>query len=78
MDASMKWVGLDRSEPVRLDEQMTEMSLLLPVQQAEALSQAAQQRGVTMGRLVRELLQQACDAMCSPPFGGRLGNRIAD
>ncbi|MFO0866316.1 MAG: hypothetical protein U0744_17010 [Gemmataceae bacterium] len=77
MNAAMKLVTLDRVEPIRLDEQMTELSLLLPVQQAEALSQAAQLQGVSMGRLVRSLLQQAIDS-CRPSMGGRLGNLAAD
>jgi len=78
MKASMKLVSVEPVEPVRLDEQMTELSLLLPTQQAEALRQAAQLQGVSMGRLVRSLLQQAVASLGCTPFGGRMGNLAAD
>jgi len=78
MKASMKLISVEPVEPVRLDEQMTELSLLLPTQQAEALRQAAQLQGVSMGRLVRSLLQQAVGSLGCTPYGGRMGNLAAD
>ena len=79
MKAPMTLASTDRFEPVRLDDQMTELSLLLPMRQAQELSQAARQQGVSMGRFVRELLQQAVDSLGGCSLGGRrVGNPAAD
>jgi hypothetical protein len=44
---------------VRLDEEMAELSLLMPGWQAEELEQAAVSQGLTAGQLVRLLLKDA-------------------
>jgi hypothetical protein len=41
----------------RLDEEMAEVSLLLPVWQAAALERLARTRGLTVGHLLRLLIQ---------------------
>ena len=43
--------------PFRVDEEMTELSVLLPGWQAAELEEAAQAKGLTGGQLVRGLIR---------------------
>ncbi len=43
---------------MRLDEPITELPLLLPIQQAVHLEQSAHARGLTVGQLIRLLLKK--------------------
>ena len=48
------------SDAVRnLDEDMAELSLLVPAWQIQAVAEEAQQQGVSPGQFLRQLLQQA-------------------
>ena len=57
-----------RNEIRSLDEEMTELSLLLPDWQAQSLEAVARSEGVSAGQIVRRLILEYC--------GGRL-NRFA-
>lgn len=50
-----------RSEtlPCSLEEEVTELSLLMPSWQMRALEQAAHSEGISMGQYARRALQQA-------------------
>jgi hypothetical protein len=42
--------------PVRMDQDVVEMSLLLPRWQADALENAARSRGMTTGQMLRRVI----------------------
>jgi hypothetical protein len=57
------------ADVIRLDDQMTELSVLLPSAQALALIDAAQQQGVSVAHFVRRLVREAlADAASSRQF----------
>jgi hypothetical protein len=47
-------------EVTRLDEEIVEISLLLPGWQADELASVAQDRGLTAGQLLRRVLRDFC------------------
>ena len=47
------------ANPAHLDDQITELSLLLPRDQAQALIDAAQSEGISVGQFLRRLVRQA-------------------
>ncbi|MFO0969195.1 MAG: hypothetical protein U0793_26875 [Gemmataceae bacterium] len=49
-----------------LDEQMAELSLLIPRTQANALEAAAQSEGMSIGQYIRRALQQALNQFVLP------------
>jgi hypothetical protein len=49
-----------RSEIRMLDEQMTELELLLPEWQARSLEAVARSEGVSAGQILRRLIQEYC------------------
>ncbi len=53
------------SEPVlpfdRFDDEVAELPLLLPAWQVNALEQAAQAQGVTVGQLLRQVVSQTLE-----------------
>lgn len=53
-----------------LDDQMAELSLLVPGWQARALEQAAQSEGLSIGQYARRALQQALNQFVRPTRGG--------
>ncbi len=48
-----------RNDLVQLDENMSELALLLPGWQAQALQEAAQGQGLSAGQFLRRLIDQA-------------------
>lgn len=48
------------SEVTRLDEDMVELSVLMPGWQADELSAAAHDCGLTVGQMVRRLIRDFC------------------
>jgi hypothetical protein len=54
-----------------LDEEMVELSLLLPSRQAQALEAAANDQGVTAGQLLRSLIRQFCTGCVDRSVSGR-------
>jgi hypothetical protein len=57
-----------KTEVNRLDEEMTELSLLLPSEQALALIAVAQSEGVSVAQFMRRLVLQALDVASPPTF----------
>ena len=51
----------DKADWMPLDENVTELLLLLPRWQADALQDQAQAQGVTAGQLLRRLIHQYCE-----------------
>jgi hypothetical protein len=49
------------SEMSPLDDEMTELALLLPTRQAQALQAAAHDRGLTAAQLLRSLIRDFCE-----------------
>lgn len=49
-----------------LDEEMTELSILVPSWQVAAIEQAARSEGITMGHYMRRALQQALNQFVLP------------
>lgn len=56
-----------------LDSEMTELSLLLPTWQAQALEQAAQAEGVTIAQYLRRILHRNLAQINLPQPGYYLG-----
>ena len=52
--------------PFPLDQEMAEMSLLLPRSQAVGLIEAAKQQGVTVAQLMRRLVSRALADFAAP------------
>ena len=52
--------------PFPLDQEMAEMSLLLPRSQAVGLIEAAKQQGVTVAQLMRRLVGRALAELAAP------------
>jgi hypothetical protein len=50
---------------VTLDEEMTELALLLPGWQAQSLEAVARSEGVSAGQIVRRLIQEYCGVRLS-------------
>ena len=50
--------GADANELRRLDEDMVELSLLIPSSQAATLEQEARLQGLSAGELVRSLIRE--------------------
>jgi hypothetical protein len=48
-------------EVIRLDDEMVELSLLLPGWEVEALAVAATGHGLTTGQMLRTLIREFCD-----------------
>jgi hypothetical protein len=57
-----------KTEVNRLDEEMTELSLLLPSEQALALIAVAQSEGVSVAQFMRRLVWEALDVAAPPTF----------
>jgi hypothetical protein len=51
-----------RTEIRMLDEEMTELALLLPDWQARSLEDVARSEGVSTGQIIRRLIQEYCGA----------------
>jgi hypothetical protein len=51
-----------RKELLHVDEEMTEVSLLLPGWQAQSLEAVARCEGVSTGQILRRLIQEYCGA----------------
>lgn len=49
-----------------LDDEMTEISFLMPTRQVQTLEQAAHSEGLTVGQYVRRALQQALNQFVLP------------
>jgi ABC-type uncharacterized transport system substrate-binding protein len=54
------------SEPFPVDQEMAEMSLLLPRAQAMGLIDAAKMQGVTVAQLMRRLVARAIVELAAP------------
>jgi hypothetical protein len=54
-------------EITAIDDEVVELSLLLPRWQAEALEEAAYNRGITTGQMLRKLINTGLKSM--PPAG---------
>ena len=52
--------------PFPLDQEMAEMSLLLPRAQAVGLIEAAKQQGITAAQFVRRLVSRALAELAAP------------
>jgi hypothetical protein len=57
---------MDESTFLPLDEQMTEMSLLLPNWQVDAIAEAARAESITVGQYIRRAVQQALHQFVLP------------
>jgi len=53
-------VPLTQDDIISLDEEMTELALLLPDWQAQSLEAVARSEGVSAGQIVRRLIQEYC------------------
>lgn len=47
----------DDKHSLAYDDEIAELAVLLPCQQAEDLEQAAQERGLTVAQMIRRLIQ---------------------
>ena len=54
------------AEIARLDEEIVELSLLVPNWQVQALEKLAQSQGLTTAQLVRRLIRTACLQQTGP------------
>jgi hypothetical protein len=54
------------SDPVRSDDELVELALVVPQWQVEALAAAARRRGLTAGQVLRRLIGGYCATLAAP------------